>query len=129
MENPVPSLPWSESRCGVEGFVSDEGDVTLNERVRRVVKLPESEDPARSDLERMLSIIFAYRECRFLRGLGCERERKNNLRDIGDVAFTDTCTISPFGLGVRSPVAEIARKHGLAGHLLEEKRCKRGKSS
>lgn len=51
----------------------------LDERVRRVVKLPESEDSARSDLERMLSIIFAYRERRFLRGLGCERERMNDL--------------------------------------------------
>lgn len=56
----------------------------LDERVRRVVKLPESKDPARPDLERILSIISAYRECRFLRGLGCERERKNDLYDTGD---------------------------------------------
>ena len=27
----------------------------------------------------MLSIIFAYLEGMFLRGLGCERERKNDL--------------------------------------------------
>ena len=55
----------------------------LDERIRRVVKLPESEDPARSDFERMLSIMFAYRERRLLRGLGCERERINDLRGIG----------------------------------------------
>ena len=55
----------------------------LDERVRRVAKLPESEDPARSDFERMFSIIFEYRERRLLRGLGCERERMNDLHDVG----------------------------------------------
>ena len=68
-------------------MVSDERDVMLDERVRRVTRLPESEDPARSDLDRMLSIMFAYRECRFLRGLGCERERRNDLYGIGDEVF------------------------------------------
>ena len=56
----------------------------LDERVRRVVKPPESEDPGRSDVGRMLSIMFAYRERRFLRGLGCERERKKDLHGIGE---------------------------------------------
>jgi hypothetical protein len=59
----------------------------LDERVRRVVKLPESEETDRSDLERMLSIMLAYRERRFLRGLGCECERKNDLHGIGDEVF------------------------------------------
>ena len=70
-------------------MVRVEGDVMLDERVRRVVKLPESEDPACSDLERMISIMFAYRECRFLRGLGCERERKNDLHGISDGHFRE----------------------------------------
>ena len=86
----------------------------LDERVRRVVKLSEQEDPARSDPERMLSIMFAYRERRFLRGLGCECERKNDLHGIGDEVFQDTCTISPFAWGVRSRTMEVARRHELA---------------
>ena len=59
----------------------------LDERARRVVKLPESEETDRADLELMLSIILAYRERRFLRGLGCECERKNDLRGIRDEIF------------------------------------------
>ena len=59
----------------------------LDERARRVVKLPESEEADRADLELMLSIMFVYRERRFLRGLGCECERKNDLRDIRDEIF------------------------------------------
>jgi hypothetical protein len=67
--------------------VNDEGDVLLDERVRRVVKPPESEEPGRPDLEWMLSIMFAYRERRFRRGLGCECERKNDLHVISDEVF------------------------------------------
>ena len=80
-ENPVPNFPrsWYE----VVGFVRDEGDGMLNERVRRAVELPQSEEPRRFAPGWMLSIIFAYLERRFLRGLGCERERKNDLNGFG----------------------------------------------
>ena len=50
----------------------------LDERARRVVTLPQSEELDLFGLGLMLSIMCAYRERMFLRGLGCERERKND---------------------------------------------------
>jgi len=58
-----------------------------DERVRRVMEFPMSEELDRSDLERILSIMFAYRERRFLRDLGCGCERKNDLQGTGDEVF------------------------------------------
>ena len=68
------------------GFVRDEEDGMLDELVRRAAELPQSEELRRSALRWMLSIIFAYLERRFLRGLGCERERKNDLNSFGGEA-------------------------------------------
>ena len=102
------------------GLVNDEGDAMLDERARRVVKLPESEETDRADLEPMLSIIVAYRERRFLRGLFCERERKNDLHGIGDEIFlgkTWARAVSPFVLEVWSRLAEVTQNRELAGHV------------
>jgi hypothetical protein len=69
------------------GLVNDKRDVVLDERVRRAADLAESEEPGRFDLGWILPIMFAYRERKFRRGLGCECERKNDLRGIGDEVF------------------------------------------
>ena len=63
----------------VVGFVRDEGDGMLDERVQRASELLQSEEPRQFALGWMLSIIFPYLERRFLRGLGFECERKNDL--------------------------------------------------
>ena len=86
-ENPVPSRPRPESWYGIVKFVGVEGDAMLDGRVRRVANIPEPEETGRSGVERMVSIMFAYRERRFLRGLCPECERKNDLRGSGDEVF------------------------------------------
>ena len=105
----------------------------LDERVRRVVKLPESKDPARSDLERMLSIMFAYRECRFLRGLGCERERKNDLHGTGDEVLQGKLRIhtrshlSGRALGLQSRRSSESMNSGSRGIFWKESVASVGK--
>lgn len=92
----------------------------LDERVRRVEMLPESDETDRPVLDRMLSIMFAYRERRFLRDLGCVCERKNELHGLGDVFLgkLEVCTISPFALGVCPRLTETTLSCGLTGHVL-----------
>ena len=101
--------------------MDDGGDVILDERVRRVVKLPELEEADRPDLGQMLSIMFSYRERKFLRGLGCECERKNDLHSIGDEVFfgnPQRRTVLPFAFGVWFRLVEIAQTRRPAGHVL-----------
>lgn len=59
MENPAPSRPRSESWYGVVGFVREEGVVRLDERARRAVTLPQSEELDLFGLGLMLSIMCA----------------------------------------------------------------------